>query len=151
MGKEGSTFLSRNVHFYLALSSRTFLCISKGQWLLAQKIAQCSPWACNPSQLKLCIAPSLQLASSLDWALCISSIHSYLPNSPDFLFHNSGSQLPNLPEEIVQSCSSVSHVCVVSFHRVALFLLTDFLLCMFLVSRYFRCSFVSMASKRIGS
>jgi hypothetical protein len=118
---------------------------------LAQEIAQICPWASSPSQLELRIAQSQQPTAQLDCAFRRSNSQSSLPDSPDYLLHSSGSQSLSLPVKFVQSCSSVSQVCVVSFPGFALFSLTYFLPCMLLVSRSFRCSSVSMASKRTGS
>jgi len=119
--------------------------------LLSQEIAQCNPLADSPSQLELRIMQSQQLAASLDFTLCRSSSQPCLPDMPYCLFHSYGIYSPSLPEEIAQSFPSVSHVCVVSFPEVALISLTYFLPCVLLVSRYFMCSYVSMASKRTGS
>lgn len=93
----------------------------------------------------------LQLATQLDYTFCRSNNHSSLPDSPKSLFHSSRNQSLSLPVKFVQSLSSVFEVCVVSFPRFALFSLTYFLPCMLFLSKYFRCSSVSMASKRTGS
>lgn len=93
---------------------------------MAQEIVQIIPWACIPSQLELRIVQSQKLVASLDYALCTSSSQSYLPDSPNILFHSYLSQSPSLLEEITQSCSSASQVCVVSFPRICFIFLNIF-------------------------